>query len=173
MYKVLLINGICILLLSGCDKSLTFDVEVEEGKLVVFSIINPNEPVSVTVSRTLNPYVSGAYKNDSYIKDATVTVLENGSVFDELTYDEFHFIYLGDSSRIPTSGNEYQMVIVSPEFDEYISSPVIIPDTVKVDVQVLNTGLEGDFGFISEVTFTFQDVPNVKNAYGYDLSRDY
>lgn len=163
----------CLALCTGCDKDLTFDVDVEENKLVVFSIINPREPVSVSVSRSVNPYTSGVYKNDSYINNASVMVLENGSQFDQLVYDENTHVYTGDSSHIPTVGNEYLLVIQTQEFDEYISEAVVIPDSLEVDVAVINTGVNGSFGRISEIIFTFEDPSQFENAYGYDLTRDY
>lgn len=148
-------------------------MDIEESKLVVFSIINPREPVSVSVSRSVNPYASGVYKSDSYINDASVMVLENGNQFDQLVYDEYTQVYMGDSSQIPTVGSEYKLVILTQEFGEYISEGVVIPDSLEVDVEVINTGVDGSTGRISEILFTFEDPSQIENAYGYELTRDY
>lgn len=159
-------------IVSGCDKPLTLDVDFEGEKPVIFSLINPGEPIVIYVSKSGDPYQSGVYKNDNYITDAQVAATEDGEPFGSFVFNDVHLAYVGDSSFLPETGKEYRVIVETSQFGVINSVPVVIPDTISMEIEVINTGEYGGLGQISEITFSFRDPIGKRNHYGYNLYPD-
>ena len=107
----------------GCDRPLDFDLDFEGEKLVVFSKLSPNQPITVYVSKSANPYSSGIYKNESYIIGANVTVLEDGEPFTSFIFNEDYFVYVGDSEFGGSDGHAEEYITqANPDYQVWFSN---------------------------------------------------
>ena len=87
MKKIIPLFGITILFLTGCLKTLDFDLDFEGEKIVVRGTISPQDGIIIQVSHTLNP--AGTYFLDSldiFLDNAVVKLYENDTLLKQIAY---------------------------------------------------------------------------------------
>jgi hypothetical protein len=142
---------------ASCNQQIPFDDPQTEPKLVVHSFIEPNDPVSVSVSRSssiLRP------RDVEVLNDVAASFYENGTHVGDFTVDESDIYNL---DFYPTLGNVYEVRVEDDEL-ESISSETTIPSPASVsNVTVEDVELLDDDS-VFRIAFDLDD-PDGENFY--------
>lgn len=175
----LLKYSIIFLFLTSCDleQVVPYELPYEGDKLVVWSYIQPEETVEVTVSPTYEPLGLNTVK---VIDDAIVELYENDALVATLQHSE-NGVYT--SSFYPTVEKSYHLKVSAPDFEEVvISEKVVMPlkpeilDIVFLDSISFPTSsqidgiLEIAIHLPDEDYITFRDMPLDSFNIGLNIS---
>ena len=136
-YKIMVI---LIMILTSCDleQVVPYELPYEGDKLVVWSYIQPEETVEVTVYPTYEPLGLNTVR---VIDNAIVELYENDVLVATLEHSE-NGVYT--SSFYPTAEKSYHLKVSAPDFEEVvISEKVVVP--LKPEIISIN--------FIDSVNF--------------------
>lgn len=157
------------MILISCKKELEIDVPNKERKIVVNGVLNPDEPVSINISRSLHILDDIEYDT---IKRVTVELYENDNLIGKL-------INTGNGNHVndiffPKAGNNYNIVATAPDF-KTINAQFSMPNPVEIISLDSVTSFKNEDNY--EINYyydvEFQDTPNEKNYYALDIFRKY
>lgn len=148
---------IIVVVSASCNKQIPFDDPGAEPKLVVISLIEPNDSIAAYVSRSASILRPGDVEK---LNDVAVSLYENGTLVGDLEVDEAD-VYSLDFQ--PTAGNQYEIRVEDDEL-ESITSETTIPSPVSVSNITVEEveSLENDTFF--RIAFDLDD-PEEKNFY--------
>lgn len=173
---------IAALLASGCEKVIYLEVDTQADKLVVNTIIAPNEYASSRVTLSADPL---ALSFDGLgVTDATVTITKNGVstfVLDNYGYGAYG---LESTEHAVEPGDQLTMTVTAPGRDP-VEASTEIPGLVPItSAQILDTtykaysysvvDLEGNVTFIDtlipyyQIELVFTD-PDETNQYALSI----
>ncbi len=132
-----LIIGLLItigLIISSCEKTVFFEVDTQENRLVVNSFIQPDTTVNLSVSLSTDPLAVGFDK--VRVNNATVKIFRN-NVF----LGNFDYLNDGNYSFDPvllnaSPGNNFQIEVSAPG-KETVSAETTIPSSVLIEKVII------------------------------------
>ncbi len=153
------VSAVMLLLFSNCEKYIDFEGDVEDPKLVVNSLINPDSTYAVHLSRSLSVIDQAEL---SGVNNGQVTIYdENGAIVEILQHSSDGY-YNGTGT--PVSGSEYTIVATAPDYTD-VEATDRIPNLTTIDTWDTATIDLGIDGRELEFKFQIQDEPNVENYY--------
>ena len=126
-----LVPTILVASIFACEKDLTIEMDESDQLIIINSVFNPEDIFRIEVTKSFSPFGSSQVEE---LKDAKVSLLENGSFLEELTYasDAGETIGSFASTIIPSKNKIYQIEVEDPKLGKAQASS-IIPDKVNVD----------------------------------------
>jgi Domain of unknown function (DUF4249) len=149
MKKIILFISFFILFLACREKEIEYELPFEGEKLVVIGVLNPDESFNVKVSHTWTP--TGIVPKNTFVNDATVIVLENGKLREQLMLDK-EGKYVSSKGLKPLLGQKYSVEVSSSKYAKVISEQVQIPE--------------------NKAKFTYQQVADIDYKYNRDTPKD-
>ena len=121
--------GLLTLFTISCDDVMNIDLQGGDNKIVINSIFNGDENLSVTVTQSMNPYDLKAVRE---LNNATVLLYENDLLKDTLKYKKNPGDTIGRfySDVTPVTGPEYK-ILVKDNLGE-ASSVSSLPDQTPI-----------------------------------------
>jgi len=128
MNRLKIISGLLIVFCFSCVKELNIKSQSSVHKIVLNSVFNPNSIFKVELSPSFSPYEDIEVKE---IKDATVSIYEEGILKENLVYQTSTDKHLGKyiSSFVPIQGKNYRIKASSPNYDD-VAATAKIPSLV-------------------------------------------
>jgi Domain of unknown function (DUF4249) len=127
MKKIILFISFFILFLACREKEIEYELPFEGEKLVVIGVLNPDESFNVKVSHTWTP--TGIVPKNTFVNDATVIVLENGKLREQLMLDK-EGKYVSSKGLKPLLGQKYSVEVSSSKYAKVtINTIEILPKT--------------------------------------------
>jgi hypothetical protein len=131
--------SIAILLVSSCEKTVYFDVETVENKLILNSILQPDSTNIAIIALSLDPLAVGF--ESVRVTDATLQISKNGEIAGTFTHD-IDGIYSISGATLSASPNDVFDIIVSAPGRETITASTTIPSSVEIeDIAIIDTVL--------------------------------
>jgi hypothetical protein len=171
LFKTWLILPLAALLLSSCEQLISeIDAPQTEPKLVVYSVISPQDSVIEVKVHKSNPLFSNvnyqSYDN-RFPPVINATVLLNGegqSV--TIPYDEEFEAYHIDRSAINIKmGGYYEIKVMAPGFSQ-VAAECTVPEQMPPDLEITGTGLTEETGMVEwYFEFRFKDIPGIGHKY--------
>lgn len=154
-------TGVLILLTAAaCSKEIDLDLPAYSSKLVVNGELNTDNIISLQVSRSM-PILQANDSNGYLIKDAVVTVRENGIPIGTATY--FNNRY--ELNTKPKAGATYTVDVASGKFTP-VNASIKIPNQIQMNVSYIDSvGLDADGFKEGRLTLNFKDDASVNNYY--------
>ena len=149
MKKIILFIASFLLFLACREKEIEYDLPFEGEKLVVIVVLNPDEPFSVKVTHTWSP--TGIIPKNTFIDDATVIILENGKMKEQLILDK-EGNYISPKGLKPLLEQKYSVEVSSPKYAKVVSEQVQIPE--------------------NKAKFTYQQVADIDYKYNRETPKD-
>ena len=118
------------LLMSSCEKEFVLDLYGADNIIVVNSIFNGDEPLSITVTKSMLPQESQSVVE---LKNAKVSLFKDGAYVEDLTYYEASDDTLGHfySATTPVFGSTYKVEVGTDEMGK-VSSQSVLPQKVNI-----------------------------------------
>lgn len=127
-FSVIITALIPVCLFLGCmGKDININLPYSGDKLVVYSQLSPETPVTVLLSKSFNPV--GALPENLKVSGAEVWLVKDGKPLIQLTETEQPGEYTCDS--LPEAGPSYQIIAKATGLPEAVSEPVILPDLLQ------------------------------------------
>lgn len=140
------------LLLTGCEKTISYDLPQDAPRLSLDARITAGEKLRVGVGRSV---ASLDAENPSLLAGASVRVYEEGQLVDSLTYSQTSRIYWGQ--YVPQPNRQYRVEVSHSELPdargEDRTPPVVPIQSIEYD--------STEF----QVTLSFKDPPGPGNKY--------
>jgi len=155
--------------LVSCEKIITVKLPEHVPQLVVNGLLNPNDRVSVLVTRT-SPILE-IHPKDLSINNASVSLYREGVFLENLSYTQ-EGTYLASASIKPQILKSYHFLVSAPGFETVETIPEKVPKAVKLKSFTFdNDGLEAvNHGMTAGVfTWNFDQDPAKENFYGIDI----
>jgi hypothetical protein len=153
---------------SGCESVLFIELEESDNLIVVNGAITNDVPAAIQVSRTRHILDNAPVVP---LQNATVRLYEDGSLVEELTYQEN--AYYVSESFIPVIGRSYAIEVENAGYPT-VSASCGIPETVpilEIDTASVTFDIEDPYYSYSYATemlqfdLTLQDPAGVDNYY--------
>ncbi|VAW16577.1 hypothetical protein MNBD_BACTEROID03-2706 [hydrothermal vent metagenome] len=147
-------------------KEISLDFPEHTSKPVINSIIKKDSIISLTIN-TSEPVLE---KENTTITNATVILLEDESIIDSLLYSNGQY----NSNTIAKTNSIYQIIASISGYEELSaqdqvpSLPIILASSFKDSVY-----LDDDDEYMSQLTITLQDPPDINNFYELKLGFKY
>ncbi len=126
MKKIIFLLILSISVIS-CMEVLEIELEPEDKKLVMNSLISPDSLIKVNLSKSINSLDGDAFIK--FIDDAEVKLYENGQFIENLNYDSCGYYV---SSQKPDLNKEYKVIATHENYPE-IEAQTIIPYNVPIE----------------------------------------
>lgn len=170
MRKLLLlpfVAAVSLISISSCEKDLDLSQLEFSEKLVMNALVNDNEPISLTLNKSLDVFDS---TGKPQLENANVTILDEAGVSSQLKFDLVSQSYR--TTWIPKPGVRYS---INASWGDLfpVQSSFIIPqlNTNGKAIWKDSTGKD-DAGFnTGTISFTIKDDPHVRNYYEIGLFR--
>ena len=168
-YMVLMLAA---MLLSSCEEMMITEIEAppSEPKLVVFSVISPQDSVIEVKVHKSNPLFSKVtyqWDEDRFppVIDATVLLSGEGQSI-TVPYDAEYKAYRIDRSAINIKANGfYELKVMAPDFSQ-VSAECIIPQQMPPDIEITGSGMTAESGMDEwYFEFRFKDLPEIGHYY--------
>lgn len=161
-----------LVLLAGlfaCEQETELDLPAHTPKLVVHGYVQTDSLFKIAVGRTFaaNVLLPPA---DTYIATATVTLYENGTLKEVLTYDPVQNRYISAAAAV--AGKIYRVTIAASGY-ETVEAITASPFPVSTQAVSYNRNARTDeHGIIlSDVIFRFDDPASISNYYLAEINR--
>ncbi len=163
MKKYFLYVILFVILFSSCEKVIDMDIQDSERRIVLNSVLSPEEVFKANITRSLFILQK---ESIYYLPSADVYVEDNGVFLEKLSYTE-NGNFSGSLKPVP--GHQYNIKAHYPELDD-ISASASIPMLVKilkVDTSMVSIHNDMSFGSMPAMSFSvfFNDPPNEENFY--------
>jgi Domain of unknown function (DUF4249) len=138
-----------LLILACREKEIEYDLPFEGEKLVVIGILNPDETFNVKVTHTWTP--TGIIPKNTFVNDATVTVLEDGKLKEQLIFEK-DGNYISSKGGKPLFGRNYTVEVTSPKYSKVYSEKVKLPN--------------------NNANYTFEQISDIIYKYNAEIPKD-
>jgi len=123
-----------ILLLVSCSKYIEFSPPYEGDKLVINGYISPNEGARIKITHSINPVGQYLRSDSLLVKDALVTLYENGVKLIELKYQGKGIYGLPDSPHTELlAGHKYKLIVQTERYGNAESEEITVPEQPKIN----------------------------------------
>lgn len=159
------------LLLSSCEQMITeIEAPPSEAKLVVYSVISPQDSVIEVKVHKSNPLFSEVFyqwDEDKFPPLINATVLLSGegqSV--TIPYNTDYKTYRIDKSAINIMENGfYELKVMAPDFAQ-VTAECTVPGQTPPDIEITGSGLTEESGMEEwYFEFRFKDLPEIGHYY--------
>lgn len=170
-FKTYLLLIMTALLFSSCDQLISeIDAPPSESKLVVFSVISPQDSVIEVKVHKSNPLFSDItyqWNEERFPPVVNATVLLSGEGQSAtIPYDVDFATYRIDRTAfniIP--GGHYELKVMVPDFTQ-ISAECIVPEQTPPNIEITGSGLTEETGMEEwYFEFRFKDLPEIGHFY--------
>jgi hypothetical protein len=152
-----------LLLLVGftsCEMIIPVDIPEHKPQLVVNAVLNPDEPFTVHISKSLSIIDRAELPP---IENAVVEIYENNNLIKVLPHLSDGFYSVEDF--FPQEGTEYKVIAKAPPFDS-VYAKTRIPDLVKTnEPQLKDSAKKSDYEILASINFQIHDEPGKNNFY--------
>lgn len=158
------------IVITSCEKEIDIDIPEKDRKIVINSLFNSNEEISVNISKSLNILDVKEFK---FLDNATVRLFENGNFIENLllqskgNYESTTFI--------PSTGNSYKLEVNVPDMQS-ATATTIIPELLINNLTIdTNMTLYEDEFYSSEAlecNIGFTDLSENKEYYWFYITGD-
>ncbi|MCX6318153.1 MAG: DUF4249 domain-containing protein [Bacteroidetes bacterium] len=170
--RQLFIVPVLVILFSffSCEQDVNLTLPPHTPRLVIHGYAEAGKLFSIAVGKTFAANVLLPI-NDTYLKDAIVTLYENNTLREVLVYDTASRRYV-TVSAVPHPGNTYRITVAAPGFEmaeAVATTPSLVPTSA---VQYLrNTRTDERGNLLSDVLFRFNDPAGQTNHYLTEINR--
>jgi len=154
MKKILLLSYFSIFFLTGCFKTLDFDLDFEGEKIVVRGTISPQDGAIIQVSHTLNP--EGTYFLDSldiFLDNATVKLYEDDVFLQQIVYSGEDGFYRNNDLNLKMEV-AYHLTVEAEGFPPVRTEKISIPKLPETTFDLI-----GQDGEEVRIDINLQDNP--------------
>ncbi|MDY0101925.1 MAG: DUF4249 domain-containing protein [Lentimicrobium sp.] len=169
--KTTLILATAALLLSSCEQLITeVDAPPSESKLVVYSVISPQDSVIEVKVKKSNPLFSDVtyqWDEERFPPVINATVLLSGEGQSAtIPYDEALKTYrINREAFNITPGGHYELKVMVPDFTQ-ISAECTVPEQIPPDIEITGSGITEETGMEEwYFEFRFKDLPETGHFY--------
>lgn len=156
--------------LFSCEKELEINLDEADKLIVINSVFSPEEVFRVEVTKSFSPFEKAQIEE---LNDAQVSLFENGTFVEELTYSTNTNGVIGgfSSTTVPVVGNEYRIEVEDPVLGKATGSSgipkkvSIVSDEVKWAPWGENNSISARYHF----SFEIEDLPE-ENFYYLTMS---
>ena len=160
MQTILKITIILLVFFSttSCEKEFKLDLEETDIKMVVNSLVNAQEPMSVTVTKSIAPNTEAVIEE---LVDAEVSIYKNEEFLEKLVYSKTDNDIIGKftSSFIPEVDADYRIEVEQSDFG-IAKSLARVPNGVDISDATVKYIGDGKYNF----SFNLDD-PDEENFY--------
>jgi hypothetical protein len=174
IYKHLLKTFFLLMLFSSCSKDISINIPEKDYSMVINSTIAPwnlpNNPKGVSAIVNQSIHISDSSLNTA-LPDAIVTIFENESLIDTLTYNDSLRMYSLTKFWFPTLENTYTLKVKHPIYG-IITTTTNIPSKIEIIDTVITpiVFIDEDNAPYNEIALTLKDDINETNYYEVVLS---
>ena len=118
-----------LVFLAACEKTVYFDVETKENRLVVNSFLQPDSTNRAVVSLSVDPLAIGF--ESERVSDATIAISKNGSFIGNFTH-EFNGDYYIQNDLLHAEPNDEFELTVSAPGKETVTASTTIPSLIPI-----------------------------------------
>lgn len=156
---------VLMILFSSCEKDFHFKNDYTSSVPVVNCRFTANQPFKV--SFTTDMHIDS--NNLMAIKDAQITIYQDGVLFEQLHYEAHPYItdfgyYF--STNTAKSGHVYTLKINHPTYG-YIEATDTLPMPIYTDSLIYTAAYNADSGYLQKATFYLNDPSAENNIYAY------
>ncbi len=157
---------VCLFCVNCGVKEISLDFPKHTSKPVINCVLKKDSIISLTIN-TSEPVLE---KENTTITNATVILLEDESIIDSLLYSNGQY----NSSTIAKTNSKYQITASISGYEELSAQdqvpplPIVLASSFKDSVY-----LDDDNEYLSQLTITLQDPPNINNFYELILGFKY
>lgn len=123
-----------LVFLAACEKTVYFDVETKENRLVVNSFIQPDSTNRAVISLSVDPLAIGF--ESERVSDATIGISKNGTFIGNFTH-EFNGDYYIENDLLHAAPNDEFELTVSAPGKETVTASTTIPSLVPITSAVI------------------------------------
>lgn len=114
---------------AACEKTVYFDVETKENRLVVNSFLQPDSTNRAVVSLSVDPLAIGF--ESERVSDATIAISKNGAFIGNFTH-EFNGDYYIENDLLHAEPNDEFELTVSAPGKETVTASTKIPSLIPI-----------------------------------------
>lgn len=120
-------------LLVSCSKYIEFAPPYEGDKIVVNGHLSPNEGAKIKITHSINPVGNYLYSDSLLVKDASVSLYENGVKLVDLKSVGKGFYSLPPSSAVNLfAGHKYKLSVRSKLYGDAESEEITLPEQPQI-----------------------------------------
>lgn len=113
--------------LQGCSFEESFEIKVNNSKLILNSVLSANEEPYLYVGRAFSP--TGKTPEDHFVNNATVLLYENSTLVGSLTHQQ-NGVYKLPNVKLK-EGKNYQFKVTVSGYPDAFNAPVLIPENIE------------------------------------------
>ena len=154
--------GITIIMLTGCFKTLDFNLDFEGEKIVVRGTLSPQDGAIIQISHTLDP--TGTYLFDTLnlnLDNAIVELYANDVLLQQIPYSEENERYIAKNLTLSTDA-AYHLTVAAAGFPSVQTEKISIPELPETTFNVMGENEE-------ELRIDIELVDNLGTSY-YELN---
>ena len=176
-FKNIMILMLAAMLLSSCEEMMITEIEAppSEPKLVVYSVVSPQDSVIEVKVHKSNPLFSQAtyqWDEDRFppVIDATVLLSGEGQSV-TIPYNTEFKAYHIDRSAINIKANGfYELKVMAPGFSQ-VTAECTVPGQTPPDIEITGSGMTEETGMEEwYFEFRFKDLPEIGHYYSVNAA---
>ncbi len=159
--KNTIFTTIIFILLTGCSKDFSVDINDIEKRMVLYSLFTPDSVfrINLTEEASLNDNIF--IYDFSVIDNAVITIYENGQIIDTAKYNADDKLYF--TTVKPDYNKNYNIKVIAPNYNstEAVNS---VPKKVEIDT-IIDYKKENNIYYNHTVDIIFNDPKEEENYY--------
>ncbi len=175
MIKQAIYTFLMLVVLTSCTRYIDFSPKYEGDKMVVNGFISTSEGVKIKITHSINPVGKYLYADSLLVKNAVVTLYENGAKLVELPYSGNGFYGFPKAKELNIAeGKKYKLMVQSNLYGKAESEEITIPkNPVVTDLSYEPTKtMDGLISFIIKEpnkldSYFYIELVGPKNMYYY------
>jgi len=158
--RVFIIIG--LLTIGACTKPIDLELPPYSSKIVVNGEFDSEKTIELQVTRSL-PILQASDSTGYLLKNASITVFENGVVIGNATYMAGKYFL----NKQPKNGASYRVDVTAPGYNN-ASANLNIPKATPISASYKDSiGLDADGFKVGQLTVSFTDAPGTSNYYRF------
>ena len=156
------------LFLTSCEKELDINFKDDEQKIVVNSLLNDQEAISIEISKSFQPGFGNLEGVQiSEVENASVDLFENDILMETLSYSKMTGDVLGKyrSTVVPNPNHRYSIKVMNAD-EDVIEGQTSLPQLPSIS-NTLAEEFETSFGITKAFTFSFNLIDSSGEQYYY------
>ena len=164
--KLLMVSTLFIIVLisNGCEKELFYDLEKKGGTITLFSFIQPDSVLKISISKSVSIVDARSY---SFVEDTRFIIYENNVLYRNQVYPDNSLVSAWPATNF--TAHDTIKILLLQNNEEVASATTIIPEKVEINhIDSIRTSRAGSNGSPQEVmrlTLSFTDIPLENNYY--------
>lgn len=165
---IFIIAALC--LISACEKTVHIDIPQKEPRLVINGLLQKNDLFTLSIGKSrgiLAPDNNQVSLAEQYVvKNAEVTVFENGAPIDILVYQPADFTYKSIHNKRVRDGFSYMIKVNAPGYKEAEAGSSLPSQSVIAELRrIRNSRTNSQGESVDDITIKLNDPAGEKNFY--------